>query len=33
MRRALSSVPKLKERAPLDVKGKSNPVPIYSVVP
>ena len=33
MRRALSRVPKLKERAPLDVKGKMNPVPIYSVVP
>jgi adenylate cyclase len=33
MRRALSAVPPLKERPPLDVKGKSNPVPIYSVVP
>ena len=33
MRRALSKVPKLHARPPLDVKGKSNPVPIYSIVP
>ena len=33
MRRALSSAPELQERAPLDVKGKSNPVAIYSVIP
>jgi adenylate cyclase len=33
MRRALSKVPDLKERPPLEVKGKSNPVAIYSVIP
>jgi adenylate cyclase len=33
MRRALSAVPHLEERPPLDVKGKANPVPIFSVVP
>jgi adenylate cyclase len=33
MRRALSSAPKLEERPPLDIRGKSNPVPIYSVIP
>jgi adenylate cyclase len=33
MRRALSTLPELEERPPLDVKGKANPVPIYSVTP
>jgi adenylate cyclase len=33
MRRALSTMPKLTERPPLDVKGKSNPVAIFSLVP
>ena len=33
MRRALSTLPELEARPPLDVKGKANPVPIYSVIP
>jgi adenylate cyclase len=32
MRRALRHPPKLKERAPMELKGKSQPVPVYSVV-
>ena len=32
MRRALRHPPKLKERAPMELKGKAQPVPVYSVV-
>ena len=32
MRRALSRSPKLRERPPLEVKGKSSPLAVYSVV-
>jgi adenylate cyclase len=32
MRRALSTVPQLREQPPLELKNKSNPVPIFSVV-
>jgi adenylate cyclase len=33
MRAALSKVPKLGKRPPLEVRGKSNKVPIFSIVP
>ena len=33
MRRALSKAPRVEARPPLEVKGKANAVPIYSVVP
>jgi class 3 adenylate cyclase len=32
MRRALRHPPRLKERAPMELKGKAQPVPVYSVV-
>src|SRR5687767_1341648 len=32
MRRALRHPPKLNERAPMELKGKAQPVPVYSVV-
>ena len=32
MRRALTNLPQLRERPPLDLKNKSKPVPIFSVV-
>ena len=32
MRRALRKPPRVKERAPMELKGKAQPVPVYSVV-
>ena len=32
MRRALRHPPKLKERAPMELRGKAQPVPVYSIV-
>ena len=32
MRRALATPPRLAERAPMELKGKSQPVPVYRVV-
>jgi adenylate cyclase len=32
MKRALRHPPKLKERAPMELKGKAQPVPVYSIV-
>jgi adenylate cyclase len=32
MRRALRKAPRVKERAPMELKGKAQPVPVYSVV-